>query len=245
MCNVTPWTEGEHDARDKEWCPVTRLYIAADQASWFLRIVSHYISPYLIRRMLTLIKGEKMEVGKSIELGFHQDLDKPLDSISTHLIYSNALNPSDRCDETVKELCQVRWARVPDYDSLPSWKNSKGTRLKRLSYIIKMTSNGVSLDFEISHEGRIVASKNVVVDYSESGAAACRSSTVADDADDAVSLADDDDSGTYVPAGHEGAGTPANSATIWPAEVVSRVNQVWGGQNWDEYSARVEARQRG
>ncbi|OTA06912.1 hypothetical protein A9Z42_0077040 [Trichoderma parareesei] len=227
MCNVTPWTEGEHDARDKEWCPVTRLYIAADQASWFLRI------------------GEKMEVGKSIELGFHQDLDKPLDSISTHLIYSNALNPSDRCDETVKELCQVRWTRVPDYDSLPSWKNSKGTRLKRLSYIIKMTSNGVSLDFEISHEGRIVASKNVVVDYSESGAAARRSSTVAGNDDDAVSLADDDDSGTYVPPGHEGAGTSANSATIWPAEVVSHVNQVWGGQNWDEYAARVEARQRG
>ncbi|PTB65357.1 hypothetical protein BBK36DRAFT_1205073 [Trichoderma citrinoviride] len=220
ICNVTPWTEGEHDARDKEWCPIARAYIAADQASWFLRI------------------GDTMEVGKSIELGFHQDFDQPADNITTCLIYSNALNPSQRCDETVKELCQVRWARVPDYESLPSWKNSKGQRVKRLDYIIKMTSNGVSLDFEFSHEGRIVASKNVVVDYSESGAAARRSATIADD--DAVSLADGDDSGTYVPSGHEGAGTSSRLDGIWPSEVVERVNQIWGSQTWDEHAARVE-----
>ncbi|KAL6868456.1 hypothetical protein J3F83DRAFT_714726 [Trichoderma novae-zelandiae] len=220
MCNVTPWSEDEHDARDKEWCPITRVFIAADQASWFLRI------------------SEKMEVGKSIELGFHQDLDKPVDSISTCLIYSNALNPSGRCDETVKELCQVRWSRVPDYDHLPSWKNSKGQRVKRLSYIIKMTSNGVSLDFEISHEGRIVASKNVVVDYSESGAEARRSGTLADD--DAAGHAGDDDSGTYVPPGSERAGAANRLDDTWPTDVLSRVNQVWGGQTWDEYAARVE-----
>ncbi|KAM0256669.1 hypothetical protein ACHAQJ_004823 [Trichoderma viride] len=172
MCNVTPWSEKDHDIQDKEWCPVTRVFIAADQASWFLRI------------------GETTSVGKSIELGFHQDLEKPLSEIITYLIYSNSPIPSDRCDETVKELCQVRWSRIPKYDDLPKWTNNKGHTIRKLIYVIKMTSNGVSLDFEISHEDKIVASKNVEVDYSESGAAARRS----------VSRLDlDDDSGTYIP----------------------------------------------
>ncbi|KAL7798049.1 hypothetical protein V8C37DRAFT_418546 [Trichoderma ceciliae] len=169
MCNLTPWHEGEHDMRDKEWCPITRVFIAADQASWFLRI------------------GETISVGKSIELGFHQDLEGPIDNIVTHLIYSNSLVPSSRCDETVKDLCQVRWLRIPKFDDLPTWKNPKGKIFRRLFYIIKMTSNGVSLDFEISHDDKIVASKNLAVDYSESGVVARRS----------VSRLDDD-SGTYV-----------------------------------------------
>ncbi|RFU72728.1 hypothetical protein TARUN_9531 [Trichoderma arundinaceum] len=171
MCNVTPWCEEEHDMRDREWCPITRVYIAADQASWFLRI------------------GETISVDKSIELGFHQDLEGPTNDISTYLIYSSAAIPSERCDETVKELCRVRWSRIPKFDDLPTWRNSKGKTVRRLFYVIKMTSNGVSLDFEISHGQKVVASKNVVVDYRESGSVARRS----------ANRLGDDDSGTYVP----------------------------------------------
>lgn len=57
--------------------------------------------------------------------------------------------------------------------------------------MIKMTSNGVSLDFEISHDDKIVASKNVAADYSDSGTAAHRH---------AAQLGDDN-SGTYIPPG--------------------------------------------
>ncbi|PTB81529.1 hypothetical protein M440DRAFT_1427388 [Trichoderma longibrachiatum ATCC 18648] len=224
MCNVTPWTEGEHDARDKEWCPVTRVYIAADQASWFLRI------------------GETIQVGKCIEMGFHQDLDVPIDTISTSLIYSNALVPSDRCDETVKELCQIHWSRVPNFDQLPLWKNSKGQRVRRLSYVIKMTSNGVSLDFEISHEGKVVAAKNVVVDYSESGAAAAVARRSVAHADD------EDDSGTYVPPGSTTTTTAAAAAAAAAisAQGPTLVNTFAFGKcpTWEEIAAQVDGRQR-
>lgn len=163
------------------------------------------------------LKGEAMPVGKSIEHGFHQDFEGPMNSISTYLIYSNALNPSNRCDETVKELCQVRWSRVPKYDDLPSWKNPKGQMVKRLFYVIKMTSNGVSLDFEISHDRKIVASKNVVVDYRESGSVARRSETLVEEEEE------DDDSGTYVQ----------------PESVrVESPRQSWG-QSWDDHVARI------
>ncbi|QYS98213.1 hypothetical protein H0G86_005403 [Trichoderma simmonsii] len=199
--NVTPWSEKEHDIRDKEWCPVTQVHIAADQAAWFLRI------------------GDTIKVGKPVEEQFHQDFDEPVDNISTCLIYSNTLNPSVRCDETVKELCHIRWSSIPKYDDLPSWKNSKGQLVKRLDYIIKMTSNGVSLDFEISYQGKIVASKNVAVDYSESGVAARRPA----EQQLFVDSDDDDDSGTYVPPDSERSEAPN-----------------WGNLNWDDHiSSRI------
>lgn len=129
-------------------------------------------------------------MGKAIELEFHQDFESPAGEIVTNLIYSNSLQPSGRCDETVKELCQLRWSRIPKFDDLPTWTNNKGRVIRRLAYVIKMTSNGVSLDFEISHDDKIVASKNVAADYSESGTAAHRH---------AAQLGDDN-SGTYVPS---------------------------------------------
>ncbi|KAL7909218.1 actin-like ATPase domain-containing protein [Trichoderma velutinum] len=199
--NVTPWCGKEHDIRDKEWCPITQVHIAADQASWFLRI------------------GDTIKVGKAVEEQFHQDFNEPVDSISTCLIYSNALSPSDRCDNTVKELCHIRWSSIPKYDDLPSWKNPKGHLVKRLDYIIKMTSNGVSLDFEILYEGKIVASKNVAVDYSESGVAA-RRSVDHHDVDDSD---DDDDSGTYVPPGFERSEAPNWGNLSWDDHIASRL----------------------
>ncbi|KAL6696176.1 actin-like ATPase domain-containing protein [Trichoderma pleuroticola] len=198
--NMTPWCEKEHDVRDKEWCPITQVHIAADQASWFLRI------------------GDTIKVGKPVEEQFHQDFNEPVDSISTCLIYSNALNPSRRCDDTVKELCHIRWSSIPKYDDLPSWKNSKGQLVKRLDYIIKMTSNGVSLDFEISYKGKIVASKNVAVDYSESGVAARRSVDHVN-VDDS---SDDDDSGTYVPDS-ERSEAPNWGNLSWDDHIASRI----------------------
>lgn len=131
--------------------------------------------------MSVVIQGDTISTGNCIELGFHQDLEHPMDDIITYLIYSDALNPSNRCDETVKVLCQVRWSRIPKYDSLPTWTNSKSKTIRRLIYVIKMTSNGVSLDFEISHEKKIVASQNVAVDYRESGTVARRSESRVDD----------------------------------------------------------------
>lgn len=165
------------------------------------------------------IKGDTIKVGKPVEEQFHQDFNEPVDSISTCLIYSNAINPSVRCDETVKELCHIRWSSIPKYDDLPSWKNSKGQLVKRLDYIIKMTSNGVSLDFEISYKGKIVASKNVAVDYSESGVAARRSV----EHHNFVDSDDDDDSGTYAPPDSERSEAPNWGNLSWDDHIASRI----------------------
>ncbi|KOS18874.1 hypothetical protein ESCO_000809 [Escovopsis weberi] len=96
-------------------------------------------------------------------------LSDPNDEIVTELIYSTAAAPPTRCDETVRTLCVIRWSRVPDFEALPSWVNAKGETFRTVHYDVKMVANGVSLDFEISHEGTVVASKNVAVDFDTSG----------------------------------------------------------------------------
>lgn len=86
-------------------------------------------------------------------------------------MYSAAKNPPDRCDASVKRLCMIRWSKVPPFDSLPTWENKKHKVFRHICYEVKMVSDGVSLDFQIFYEGSMVASKNVDVDFTDSGTA--------------------------------------------------------------------------
>lgn len=67
--------------------------------------------------------------------------------------------------------------------------------VKRLDYEVKMISNGVSLDFDILYEDKVVASKNFAVEYRESSIVAL--------AHRQADHHSDDDSGTYVPPRRE------------------------------------------
>lgn len=67
------------------------------------------------------------------------------------------------------QLCEVYWSRVPDFDSLPTWKNPDGKVIRRISFDVKMISNGVTLDFEIIYNSQVMASKNFGIDYTGCG----------------------------------------------------------------------------
>lgn len=114
--------------------------------------------------ILTATKGETIPVGKPITKGFCVNIIKPVNWLSTRLIYSTSSTPSKRYDETVKELYELAWSTVPDFYSLPTWINPKGETIRRISYDIKMESNGVTLDFEVIYKGQVVASKNLGID---------------------------------------------------------------------------------
>ncbi|KJZ76719.1 hypothetical protein HIM_04055 [Hirsutella minnesotensis 3608] len=143
--------EKEHDVRDKAWCEVQREFLAVDQAMWFIQI------------------GESLGTEAPISHSFWQDFQEPQDYIETELVYCNAENPPSRCDDSVKRLCVIRWSRVPNFDTLPKWKNKKGQEFRQVCYELRMVPDGDSLDFEIFYEGTMVASKNVQVDCSDSG----------------------------------------------------------------------------
>ncbi|PON21805.1 hypothetical protein TGAM01_v209392 [Trichoderma gamsii] len=153
-CDRVPWNAKDHDIRDKEWSDIDQAYKAVNQTSWFVRI------------------GETIPVGDFISKGFYTDLTHSISSQSTELIYSTSATPPKRCDETVKKLYNLHWSTVPKFSKLTTWVNSKGRTIRRFCFDTKMTSNGVTLDFEIVYKGQVVASKNIGIDYGHCGALA-------------------------------------------------------------------------
>lgn len=105
-------------------------------------------------------------MGDSIVRSFCRGLITPPTSLCDEFHYSAATTPSKRYDRTVKKLCSVHWSKVPDFYSLPTWRNPKGRVIRRLSFDLKMTSNGVTLDFEIVYKGQIMGSQKIGIDHS-------------------------------------------------------------------------------
>ncbi|KAM0256664.1 hypothetical protein ACHAQJ_004818 [Trichoderma viride] len=141
-----------HDERDMMWSKVDQAFVADNQTTWFVSI------------------GETIPVGEFTEKAFYNDIEKPIKSLSTDLIYSTSAIPSKRRDETVKELYKLHWSSVPDFHSLPTWINPKGQTIRRICFSIRMTSNGVTLDFEVLYGNKVMASKKIGIDYGHCGA---------------------------------------------------------------------------
>ncbi|KAK4078719.1 uncharacterized protein Triagg1_3050 [Trichoderma aggressivum f. europaeum] len=167
-CYHSPWEAEQHDPRDKRWCDMEQEFVANDQTSWFLHV------------------GETIPVDEPITKSFYQNLTQPTEIVETSFIYSTTSTPSKRCDETVKQLCSVRWERVPNFYSLPTRRNSKGRVIRYIEYDVKMTSNGVTLDFEIVCNDQVMASTNFCIDYTGCG------STVNQGDDDSTEDSGDD-----------------------------------------------------
>lgn len=96
------------------------------------------------------------------------------DEIETELIYSEAATPPSRCDDSVKQLCVVRWtgAAVPNFDKLAPWTNAQGEIYHDVSYKVQMVVNGPVIDFTLKYNKATLGSDSVNIDYSESGSAA-------------------------------------------------------------------------
>ncbi|KAJ4861040.1 hypothetical protein T069G_06028 [Trichoderma breve] len=145
------WEANKHDPRDKQWSNVHRQNLAKGQTSWFLRI------------------DDIISVDEPVVKQFCHDLTEPTESLTIRFIYSTATTPSKRCDETVKQLCELYCSSVPDFYTLPTWINRIGKVIRRVSFDVKMISNGVTLDFEIIYNGQVMASKNFGIDYTGCG----------------------------------------------------------------------------
>lgn len=144
--NIIPWDASMHDSRDRLWCPIQQNFLAVSQTQWFLRI------------------GEQIS-DEPCKATFWQDFPEPDTEIKTELVYSDAEVPPSRCDDSVKQLCEIKWENIPGFNTLPVWTNTEGQELRQLVYDLQMVSDGVSLDFAIVHKGKRVASKNVSVDF--------------------------------------------------------------------------------
>jgi hypothetical protein len=114
---------------------------------------------------LKKVQGEKITREEPVCHSFWQDFEKPEDEIVTELVICEDDDPPSRCVPSVKQLCKIRWCKVPNFAALPKWTNSKGKVFRQVCYDIKMLTEGGSLDFAIYYEGQRMASQNVSIDY--------------------------------------------------------------------------------
>ncbi|PFH57558.1 hypothetical protein XA68_14878 [Ophiocordyceps unilateralis] len=149
--NILPWTAGEHDAQDREWCPMEGAFLAMNQIQWFIEM------------------GETLGVNSPVTKSFWQDIETAEDTIETEIVYSTSSPTPYRFDhQSVSRLCVIRWSKVPNFHQLPRFTNSSGNTIRQIPYDIKMIPNGLSLDFEVFYDGVVVASRNVNIDCDQS-----------------------------------------------------------------------------
>lgn len=118
---------------------------------------------------LTIPQGDSVSSDKPVSHTFWQDLEHEEGEITTELVYSDAKTPPTRCDDSVKRLCLIRWAKIPLFQKLPSWQNTEGKVLHQICYEVRMVAQGASLDFAIYHNRKRMASQSVAVDFDTSG----------------------------------------------------------------------------
>lgn len=121
------------------------------------------------------MQGEPIGEGEIKLCQYSEALENPEDlegGSKTELVYSDAPRPPKRCDKTVKKYCEVHWGQLPDFKSLPKRLTDTGREVRDLSYDIEMIFTGAFAHFGIWYDAKKVASKDVVVDFEDSGSAA-------------------------------------------------------------------------
>ncbi|KAG8419809.1 hypothetical protein J3458_004646 [Metarhizium acridum] len=141
--NALPFDEDIHDIKDKEWCPVQREYQASDQVHWFI------------------YKGEVVNANEPAVFEFFQTLTEQPTEMVNEMVYSLAETPPNRFDHTVRSLCRMQWSYIPNITVLREKMNDAGHIFYELPYKIEMVTQGVSQDFQVFYEDKIVAAHNV------------------------------------------------------------------------------------
>lgn len=117
-----------------------------------------------------LYQGSSIPEGEPFEIyDRYQFVKDPNEEILTEIVYSDILDPPNRCDEDVKQLCIIRWSKIPSFESLPIKKVEKGEEYRQVDYNVQMVTKGASMEFSIMYKGEKVASENIDVNFNESG----------------------------------------------------------------------------
>ncbi|KID99979.1 actin-like ATPase domain-containing protein, partial [Metarhizium majus ARSEF 297] len=105
--------------------------------------------------------GEVVNGNEPAIFDFFQALTEQPTEIVNEMVYSLAETPPNRFDHTVRLLCRMRWSYIPDITVLPEKTNDAGHIFYELPYKIEMVTQGVSQDFQVFYEDKIVAAHSV------------------------------------------------------------------------------------
>ncbi|KAF5576475.1 heat shock 70 kDa 12B [Fusarium pseudocircinatum] len=146
LVNISPFDPKEHDAKDRVWDAVLEEFLAVEQTQWFVEI------------------GSSVSAYDPVCESFWQDLTSPDDDLQIDIVTSNASTPPTRKDDSVKPMCIVKASELPRWDTIPVWTNEDGQVFHRITYELRMISDGSSLDFQVFYKNKSIASGSVAFD---------------------------------------------------------------------------------
>ena len=74
-------------------------------------------------------------------------------------------DPPTRLEHNVKKLCDYKFTIDTAYHSLENYTGRAEVTSKKLEYEIEMIPSGASTQFRVFHEGKILGSQNVNIDF--------------------------------------------------------------------------------
>ncbi|KAF5631189.1 heat shock 70 kDa 12B [Fusarium sp. NRRL 52700] len=146
LVNILPFDAKEHDAKDRIWDECQQEFLAVEQTRWFVEI------------------GSSVSTYDPVCASFWQDLTSPDQDLQIDIVTSNASTPPTRKDDSVKPMCVIKASELPKWDTIPVWTNENGQVFHRITYELRMISDGSSLEFQVFHKNKSIASGSVAFD---------------------------------------------------------------------------------
>ncbi|KAF5547314.1 heat shock 70 kDa 12B [Fusarium mexicanum] len=146
LVNILPFDAKEHDAKDRVWDDGQREFLAVEQTRWFVEI------------------GSSVSTYDPVCASFWQDLTSPDQDLQIDIVTSDASTPPTRKDDSVKPMCIIKASELPKWGTIPVWTNEDGQVFHRITYELRMISDGSSLEFQVFHKNKSIASGSVAFD---------------------------------------------------------------------------------
>jgi hypothetical protein len=165
------FVDGKHSEEDKYWCEYDEGWYARRQMHWCVKKVTILVlfGSYCEQdQVLTLVKGDDIDVLKPVTHWFSLPCERPLeDNKYEQRLYCCEEDdpPSRGCDPRVKPLCYISSRFDVDFEQLPKRKNSQGLEFRSYKYKMEATAQHATLNFAVFMDGRKQAEKNIDVDY--------------------------------------------------------------------------------
>ncbi|KAF4966515.1 hypothetical protein FZEAL_10639 [Fusarium zealandicum] len=151
LVNILPFDKDDHDSKDRVYCEEHQEFLAVEQTSWHVEIVGlNTPSAENVSTDKLNAQGEAVSAYDPTCFDFWQDLTSPEQDIEVEIVISDATKPPHRKDNTVKSL--------------------DGKVFRRMTYSLRMISDGSSLDFAIYYKNRRIGSQGVSFDTTSSSA---------------------------------------------------------------------------
>ncbi|KAI1022675.1 hypothetical protein LB503_000738 [Fusarium chuoi] len=143
----TEFDPQKHRRCDKYWSEEEQEWRASNQMQWFLR------------------EGDNMLAKKPVRHRYHRLYSEKIGQISETIYICSELPPPDTSGPAVNELCEIRWTRNINLESLPTYTNPLGKVYHELIYDIEMTCEDGTVDFTVYYKGKRVGAHNVDVQF--------------------------------------------------------------------------------